>query len=585
MILSFLGLPLLLSILPMKITNSKLWLQCVTWYAFFIFSLFLLLLIGDTIYFGQVHRHVGHELSAIIQTDAYLMITMAFQAYIIQLILFAVLVFITFLLWRKVFHATHPPATKVHLQWHVRLPLIICILALMILGIRGSIISKPITAVFAFESGNMAQGHLTLNGVFSTVHALTKVSSNTIDILAFDKAKSTVQSILNSTHESYPNNDFPLMRHRDSPIQPYKKNPNIVILLLESWGSEHVDITREILGKEPFHVTPNFNELAKNGILFTNFYANGQRSIEAISSILAGIPHIPGTSSMGEGVETNNLGWLGHIAKKQGYQTYLLQGSKRASLYLDRIAPLAGFDTYDGAQDFKESQHKGVTPPTWGVGWDHDLFTKANQRFEQATPPFLGLVFTVSTHIPYDLPSDKTQWKKFPGETPQERYLNSLFYADWALGQFMDKAKQAPYFEHTIFILTADHVSGLGEGKEISSQHHVPLLIFGPGITPRKSAQLGSHLDLIPTIIDLAGWSSNYASMGQSLLESSPNKGVLFMRGDLVGRIEDDAVLLHNLNRTVYYSGVVNHEKSVEHRLLASIQLVSTLLQKNRVHP
>jgi len=581
--LLFIGLPLLLTLLPFRWPTTRWWHRLVGWYGFLLFNVFLFVLIADGLYFGQVHRHVGQELAAAMKTDPRAMVEMAVNGYGGYLLLFAGLFLLLLYFWRRA-------VNRVHIDpWHgrpslaVRIPLLVVMLALIVLGVRGSIVSKPIKPVYAFEHVTLAEGQLALNGVFTAFHALNGRAGVEVNFFPWNEAVATVQSLLASDHERYTAAGFPLMRKRSAATRhdpQHHRQPNIVVLLLESWDFEHLDATRRLAGLEPYNVTPNFNRLAEEGLLFTRFYANGQRSIDAIAALLTGIPAIPGSGYLGEGVETNRFTWLGRLAKAEGYSTIMLQGSRRASFYLDKIAPLAGFDRYLGAEDFSPSLHDTSRTPAWG-GWDYDLLMKAHEQFAAADKPFAGFVFTVSTHVPYGIPDDR--WKRYPEKSDEECYLNSLHYADWALGEFFRKAKESGYFDNTIFILTADHVAGFSRNADIETQHHVPALIVAPGITPGISESPGSQIDLIPTLIDLAGWNSAYAGIGTSLLDESTGKGAFIRRGGIIGRIEGGNLLLHNLHEQVQFKGDKAAAEAMQKRLLSTMQVVDGLLKSNRV--
>jgi len=575
----FLGPPVLLTLMPFRWPTTRWWHFMVGWYGFLVFALFLFIQIADGIYFGIVHRHVGQELGAALKTDPDAMISMALDGYGIWLLFYAGLFLLIFHFWRRGMRKLEIDPWYEKPDFSVRIPLIIVVLALMILCVRGSIVSKPIKPVYAFENVTIAEGQLALNGVFTGFHALNGEAGVEANFYEWDEAVENVQSMLLSGREKFVNPDYPLLRERE-PLIKRKSPPNIVVLLLESWDFDHLDATRESLGLKPFDVTPNFNTLAAEGVLFTRFYANGQRSIDAIAALLTGIPAIPGSGYLGEGVETNRFTWLGRLAREQGYSTYMLQGSRRASFYLDKIAPLAGYDSYLGAEDFSPSLHEDAKTPAWG-GWDYDVLMQAHLQFAASKKPFAGFVFTVSTHVPFAVPG--TQWQRFPEKNDETRFLNSLYYADWALGEFFANAKKAGYFKNTIFILTADHVAGFGRDSKIATQHHIPALIIAPGLKPGINDTPGSQTDILPTLIDLAGWNVRHAGVGTSLLEKDVLHGAFIRRGGIIGRIEDGNVLMHDLNKRVHFEGDEAAAKGIKKRLLSTMQVLDGILKRNRV--
>lgn len=574
-----LGIPILLTLLPFRWPTTRGWHFIVGWLGFLAFSFLLFVQIADGLYFGVVHRHAGPELGAALKSDPDAMISMALDGYGVWLLAYAGLLLVLFPLWRGRIRKLEIDPWYERPSLAARIPLLLLVIALMVLGIRGSIVSKPIKPVYAFENVSIAEGQLALNGVFTAFHALHAERGVETDFYKWDEAVDTVRRMLASQRESFTNSDYPLMRRRISTINR-RSPPNIVVLLLESWDSEHLDITRKKMGLKSFDVTPNFNRLASKGVLYTNFYASGQRSIDAIAALLTGIPAIPGSGYLGEGVEANRFAWLGRIAKSHGYETYMLQGSRRASFYLDKIAPLAGFDNYFGAEDFLPSLHTDSETPAWG-GWDYDVLMNAHKQFAAAKKPFAGFVFTVSTHVPFGIPDGK--WLKYPESSEENRFLNSLYYADWALGKFFAKAKEAGYYDNTIFILTADHVAGLDHDPAITAQHHIPALIIAPGLKGGTSRTLGSQADIIPTLIDLAGWKANHAGIGASLLERGSVHGAFIRRGDIIGRIEDGNVLLHDLTGQVHFKGDSKAAKTMKKQLLSTMQVLNKLIRSNRV--
>jgi phosphoglycerol transferase MdoB-like AlkP superfamily enzyme len=274
------------------------------------------------------------------------------------------------------------------------------------------------------------------------------------------------------------------------------------------------------------------------------------------------------------------------MAQQEGYETIFLQSSKRASFHVDSIAAMAGFPRYIGAEDVPATGHsRNVTERG---AWDHDTFQEANRLFAQAKKPFVGFVFTASTHLPFQSPGKR--WSKYPPDSSEHRFLNSLYYADWALGEFIAAAKKSGYYDNTIFILTADHVSGFaGKASNIPSLHHVPLLVVAPGLKPGINARTGGQVDVIPTLAQLAGWRSPQASIGHSLLDTRANlgRGTLCVRGNIIERIEDQGWVTHDLRQRVMASPNLREvdAQAMEKRLLAMYQVSHTLLLRNRIYP
>ena len=357
--------------------------------------------------------------------------------------------------------------------------------------------------------------------------------------------------------------------------------------MLESWGALHIDAMRQQMGMPPLGVTPNFDALATQGRLYSRFYANGQRSIQGAAAILSSQPTFPGMPFLGEGLEQNRQSFMGELAHSQGYETIFLQSSDRGSLRFDAVAARAGFTTYRGAQDIPNLHEKPKPAATWGT-WDHNTFQEAHRLFAAAKQPFLGFVFTSTTHVPWLIPDER--WHKYSGNTDRDAFLNSLFYADWALGQFIAAAKKAGYYDNTIFVITADHANEFVEHVEhVPNLFHVPLLVVGPGIKAGIDERLGSQFDILPTLADLGGWATPYAGLGRSLLDDSrkETRAAFSVRGDVLDWITPRGWVSHDLNRRVGNSSALSAKEvdDLEHSLLGTYQTASQLQVGNRILP
>ncbi len=176
------------------------------------------------------------------------------------------------------------------------------------------------------------------------------------------------------------------------------RQPNIVLVLLESWNAAFVD---SFSGKS-LGLTPEFDALAERGQKFTNFFANGTRSIEAIQALLTGFPALQGMPVFGQGFELLQIPRIGEILRRAGYGTTVFaQSSRRRSFSLDSVARALGFTEYYGQEDFPDIlDYKGQPRPDFG--WDYETLIGFAEKLNAASAaPFFGMVFTGTTHVPY----------------------------------------------------------------------------------------------------------------------------------------------------------------------------------------
>jgi phosphoglycerol transferase MdoB-like AlkP superfamily enzyme len=573
-------LPLLFMLLPFRWSHHAYWQRLWGWLIYIILLLLVFMLAADIIYFGVVHRHVGSEIGTM-SSDIAPMITLAFGQYGLILLLFAIGAAFGALLWRRL---VHPVPAAPTLKWP-RLTAIPGLLLLFVIIVRGGWSGKPISVGDAFLSNSAAQGYLTLNGAFAITHALNENIPVLHEFMPQPEAVSRTQNILAGSAAPFKYSDFPIYRHADFVAKNRKSN--VVVLMLESFGALHVDALRKQMKMPPLGVTPNFDELARHGRLYTHFYANGQRSIQGAEAILAGLPTLPSFPVLGAGLEQNRQSFLGELALSQGYETFFLQSSDRGSFRFDSIAARSGFSTYKGAEDMPELHDSPKTASTWGT-WDHNTFQEANKLFSASRKPFLGFIFTSTTHVPWIIPD--ARWRKYTSDSNLDKFLNSLYYTDWALGEFIASAKKAGYYDNTLFVLTADHANEFVEHAEITPNlYHIPLLLVGPGVTPGIDERTGSQFDITPTIADLGGWSTGYAGLGRSLMDPERiNERMSYsIRGNIFDLINSRGWVSNDLSRRLGSSSTLSATETddMEQNLLAVYQTVSRLLAENRVVP
>jgi phosphoglycerol transferase MdoB-like AlkP superfamily enzyme len=513
-------------VLPFGFAARERWRALWGWWGFATLCVSAGLLIGDACYFGLVERHVGVELAAL-GDDVDLLVGMALRDYwpaSLGLVAFALGAFFA---WRKLL------AWDARALAGARAPLWapLALGVALVLAVRGNVSGKPIGVVNAFESGSLAEGYLTLNGPFSVWHASRSASPRAVEYLAWSDAVARVQREVLADGERADSPDLPVQRtpraragladgraaaRGDGAGAARGEKPNVVVVLLESWDALVVDAIRAEHSLEPLGLTPCFDALAGEGVLFPRFYAAGQRSMDGLSAVLCGFPTLPGMPYIGRGMEQSRLAFVGELARAEGYSTFFLQGSKRTSFRGDAIAALAGFDVYEGMEDVV--LHQAQQPMAdWG-SWDDDAFAETARLAREARKPFLGFVFTTSTHPPFQVPS--SEFERFPPDGQRARHRNSIRYADWCVGRFVEGAKRDGWFANTVFVFVADHTSGLepGDGSP-ASLHHVPCLVLAPGLAPKVERRIGSQLDLVPTIVELAGFTKSYSAFGRSLIE------------------------------------------------------------------
>ncbi len=574
--ITYIGFPLIFMMLPFRWAKTQIWQQLWAWVIFLILLIFAFTLTGDIIYFEFVHRHAGPEIHFIL-SDIPMMLDIAISDHPIALITFGIAALLAAELWHKSFKV---PLADEHQTIKHSIAVFVIFLGLIIVG-RGGLQHKPVRISDAFTNASTAAAYLTINGTFAITQSLRSARPSSTQFMPNEEAIKITQDYLKADNESFIDKDYPLMRKVTQ--NEKSTSPNIIFLLIESLDSVHFDRQRVLDGLEPYGSTPNLDRLSKQGILFSNFYATGQKSIDGIAAIIAAVPTLPGFPYLGRGLEQNKLSFIGNIAKQQGYSTLFTRSASRGSFHVDSVSSQAGFDQYYGSEDIPANDPSLKGQGKWGV-WDHFTFDFTRKEISKLNEPFLGFVFTSSTHTPWRIPQDK--WKLHKGEDNNSKFLNSLYYADWAIGQFMEKVKNEGYYDNTIFVITGDHVSGFQvDPQNLTSRFRVPLIIIAPGIKPKIEPAPGNHMDILPTLIDLAKWETTHSSIGSSLLQPKENRFSFSVNGALINYIDEQDKFSVNprLSLNELTTQHQHHEEKFK-RLTAMQQTIFNALIVNRFY-
>ena len=222
---------------------------------------------------------------------------------------------------------------------------------------------------------------------------------------------------------------------------------NLVIILEESLGAEYVGC----LGGLP--LTPNIDRLSKEGLLFTNLYSTGTRTVRGIEAVISGFPPTPGESAVKLGLSQSNFFTIAELLSRSGYATEFIYGGRKS------FDNMSAFFLGNGIHKIYDRKcfDKTIFEATWGVA-DEDVFKKAHEVFKtHGTNPFFSLILTTSNHSPFDFPDGRIELC----EKPKETHLNAVKYADYALEEFFEAAKKEPYYKNTLFLIIADHSTRL----------------------------------------------------------------------------------------------------------------------------
>lgn len=432
---------------------------------------------------------------------------------------------------------------KSQLQLTHKLGLAFLSFLVLFLSARGGLQKKPLGFAHGQVFAQPMMNNLVLNSAFTLMQSSRKES---LQRYQFFTDKEVVLKNLNGALSG------PSLLQGQRPSQPQ----NIVLIIVES-------LSLDYMGR-PFSengFTPFLDSLSEKGVLFTNFYANGRRSIEGIASILAGIPALMNEPFLSSQYMSNYFLGLGTQLTKQGYHTSFFHGGHNGTMYFDSFIQSVGIERYYGYNEYpiKPEDDDG----TWGV-YDEPFLQWMLEKMDHFERPFFNSVFTLSSHNPFKIP------EKYAGKFPKGHVdiLESIGYTDYALEQFFKNAQTKSWYKDTLFIITGDHTHKAAREDFTSDidRYRVPLILYHPSwsIPDDNKNEIIQQVDLLPTIMDFVGAEEkerNY--LNRSLFVPGPRTAVFF--NDLKYRmISKDYLLVadQNLESIKFYSSSDRSEKT-----------------------
>ncbi|HCW97065.1 MAG TPA: sulfatase, partial [Pseudomonas sp.] len=308
-----------------------------------------------------------------------------------------------------------------------------------------------------------------------------------------------------------------IRRAIDNPGQP--RHLNVVLVTIESLSAKYLGSFGDARG-----LTPNLDELRKHSLTFTNFYATGTRTTRGLEAITLSVPPTPGRSIVKRIGRESGFASLGQQLGAQGYDSVFLYGGRG---YFDNMSAFFGGNGYRVVDQSSADEADIHFKNAWGMA-DEDLYALAMREADAdhaAGKPFLLQLLTTSNHRPYTYPDGRID---IPSGEGRE---GAVKYTDYAIGQFLDKARRKPWFKDTLFVFVADHTAGSAGSQDLPvANYHIPLFVYAPGlIEPREFTGLASQIDLAPTLLGLLNMDYVSTFFGRNLLreDAAPGRALI----------------------------------------------------------
>ncbi len=507
---------IVLTLFPLHIKETDAWHRAMRWLFVITNGLGLAMNLTDSVYFKYTGRRttmtVFDQFGAENNLLGIFMTELWNHWYL--LLIFAVMIFLLWLLFVT-------PRLKVYrtgLQYYGSQALsLLLALVLAVVGMRGSVTAgtKPIAINHANRyASRPVEASLVLNTPFSMIRTIGK------------KAFITPQYI-----------DLALMEATYSPIHcpdtvpPLATGKNVVVLIVESMGKEYMGyFNHDIDGYNGY--TPFLDSLATRSLTFTHSFACGRISMDAMPSILCGIPMMVETFFLTP-ASLNKIEGLPLHLDKMGYTTAFFHGGHNISMGFNAFGHAIGFERYYGLDEYCAAPGTAGMDDfdgKWAI-YDEPFLNYTAGVLDTLPQPFMATVFTASNHHPYSLPEQYSHGEL--GDNGSLPIHRTARYTDNALRLFMKHAAKQPWYENTVFVITADHTNLTDHARYQTDLglYEVPIMFFTPdGSLPAVTRDdvVAQHSDVTPTLLALLGYGECYVAFGNNLLDTSPEDSWAF---------------------------------------------------------
>lgn len=389
-------------------------------------------------------------------------------------------VIVFYMLSKRLITAFKQPTTPV---WQNAI-LSLVLMALTIIGIRGGVQPVPINRNWVFFSKHSVLNFAALNGFWNLAELAARPLEPRVNPYSYFKHEEAEHLLQQMQQTSKDTTEYILTTTR----------PNIVIIFLESWAGDVIGCLDGEKG-----VAPMFDELAKEGMLFDQFYSTGFRTEQGMLAVLSAYPAQPVSSIIQDFGKFTKLPNLYKVMNAQGYNTSFYTGGRLQFDNIEAYLRAAGVQTMVGETQFPIQKRT-----LWGA-YDDETFAMYLSALNQTQQPFFSALTTMTTHEWYD--ADVPQHFTGDPDHVNDKYRNTMHYADSCLYTYIKQAQQQPWYQNTLFVLVSDHSCQFPKARNNfeAERHHIPLLLIGGALRKEYAgtvnSRVASHLDISASLL------------------------------------------------------------------------------------
>ena len=517
------GIFIFLSLIPFRFRANKVY-QKTLFILFIILTVALVLInLTDTVYFRYVSKRITLDEFTYFKNDNTGTIILKSVGDNLLLILVAV-----GLIWGAVWTYKKVKYYPTRLSNWAYYPLNLVVLALVaglaVVAIRGgtSRAIRPITMSNASQFAETpAKTFIVLNNPFCI---LRSIGNNDIEYTKYF-SEQELDSLYIPVH--YPADTSAV------------KKKNVVIFVLESFSYEHSKFLNPDLYPEKESYTPFLDSLMQQGYIFDRCYANGKVSIDALPSVLASIPSFKTHFAL-TNQAVSPMDGLGTVLGKEGWDSWFFNGSEERSMGFVAFAKNAGYKNFRMREQYEEKRGTNDFDGYWGI-WDEPFLQYVSEELSSVKQPFLATTFTLTSHHPYVIP-DKYKNILPKGKTQGHQ---CVAYTDNALREFFNTARKTDWYNNTVFVIVADHVSIERYSPKTNippEDKHIMYFIYTPdGSVKGRSAAVTQQIDIMPTLLGLLNYNKPYFAFGRDVFNEKNGAFAVNYSGKEFNWITDSA--------------------------------------------
>lgn len=413
------------------------------------------------------------------------------------------------------------------------------------------------------SSTNLFANELQSNGIYKFYSAFL---NNELDYFKFYKTLSQEKAslILNKQIQNIGDQNIPFESNKN----PVENHKNVVLITIESESAEFM----KEYGNE-MNITPFLDDLATKSLLFTNFYAVGNRTVRGLEAVTLCLPPTAGESVI-KRTDNKNKYSTGHLFAQRNYSVKFMYGGDAFFDNMDDFFSGNGYDIVD-KKSFKPNEISFSN--VWGV-CDEDMAQKAIKIMNEESrlkKPFFNHWMTVSNHRPFTYPEGKIKLL----DEPKTRN-GGVKYTDYALKMFFEMASKQPWFKNTVFVILADHCASSSGNTELPlDKYRIPAMIYSPGfVEPQKYNKLMSQIDLMPTLFGLLNFNYQSKFFGQDVLKPNYKPRAFIATYEDLGLIKDNVLTVLSPKKQVkqyQLKSIINPRLKPEFQLFYSQSLLT----------